>query len=313
MGYLNLFRPDVRLLTLPFGGFLGDTSDDNCSVLVKEVINSLRRGEADLAIFEPLNTNSALYRCVRSSPAWFCRDYLGTSQVHRSMALFESAEAFHQSLSTKVRKNLKWQAKKIVADYCGEVRLSSHRAPSELEVVFTDVEEIAKKTYQRGLGVGFSDNAENRARLRLEADKGWLHAHILYLGDRPSAFWLSTAYKGTLHSNFMGYDPGFAKHSPGMYLVIRVIEELCTPNGTNKLEQVDFGLGDAQYKQVLASSSWQEAELYIFSPSLKGVTLNFLRTSLGLLNRTVRRILDKTKLLPRIKNLWRKSARKTAS
>ncbi|HVB57956.1 MAG TPA: GNAT family N-acetyltransferase [Candidatus Acidoferrales bacterium] len=311
-GYLTLFRPNVRMLTLPFGGLLGDGSDESCAALIDGVIETLRRGEADLAVFEPINTKSAFYSYVRTSPAWFCRDYIHTIQVHRSMTLFESAEAFRQSLSPKVRKNLKWQAKKMFADYSGEIRLATYGSAAELEVVFADVEEIARKTYQRALDVGFSDNSENRARLQLEAEKGWLRAYILYVANKPCAFWLGTLYKGTFHSDFMGYDPAFAKYSPGTYLVANVIDELCQAKGPDKLVQLDFGLGDAQYKQVLGTNSWYESGPYIFAPSAKGLILNLVWTSSGLLDRSARRVLAATNLLPRIKKLWRTSARRSS-
>jgi CelD/BcsL family acetyltransferase involved in cellulose biosynthesis len=309
VGYLRLFRHKIRMLTLPFGGLLGDASDENCAAIVTAVMESLRQGEADVAIFEPVNVKSALYRCALTAPPQRCRDHLRTSHTHRSMALFESIEAFQQSLSTKVRKNLKWQAKKILGGHPGKVRLAHYDSPRDLELILKDTEEIAKKTYQRGLGVGFADNSENRARMKLEAEKGWLRAYVLYLDSKPSAFWLGTVYKGTFHSDFMGYDPACAKYSPGMYLVTNVIEDLCKPNGTGKIDELDFGLGDAQYKQVLGTNSWEESEIYIFAPSFRGFILNSLRTSLSSLDRVAKKTLDRTKLLPRVKNMWRKSAR----
>jgi hypothetical protein len=313
IGYLTLFQPNVRLLTLPFGGLLGRASDESCRALVREVINSLRRGEADLALFEPVPTESPLYHCVQTSPAWFCKDYLHTSQIHRSMAVPDSVESFYASLSPKVRKNLKWQAKKLLNDFSGEVRIACYCSPADLEVMIKDVESVAQKTYQRGLGVGFSNKSETRARLKLEAEMGWLRGYVLYLADKPCAFWLGTAYQRTFHSNFMGYDPAYANNSPGMFLVTKVLEGLCKQNGTGRPTQVDFGLGDAQYKKVLGTTSWEESGLYIFAPSLKGFTLNFLATSLGSLDRFARKLLDRTNLLGRIKNLWRKSARRTAA
>ena len=127
-GYLTLLRPKLRLLTLPFGGFIGDATAQTAESVVREVIRSLRRGEADMAVFEPVDTRSALHEEVLNRVSWLCRDYLHTSQVHRTMTLQNSAELFQQSLSPKVRKNLKWQAKKILEDYGGavEIRLRWH-------------------------------------------------------------------------------------------------------------------------------------------------------------------------------------------
>ncbi len=200
---------------------------------------------------------------------------------------------------------MKWQAKKLLADYSGEVRIASFASNTDLDVMIRDIEAVSRKTYQRGLGVGFIDNAETRARLRLEAERGWLRGFVLYLANQPCAFWLGTIYKGTFHSNFMGYDPAHAKHSPGMFLITRVVESLCGAEEADKLREVDFGLGDAQYKEVLGTSVWQEAGVYIFAPSAKGILLNFLKTSLGVLDRIGRKVLGRTKLLPGLKSFWR--------
>src|SRR5579863_4385888 len=132
LGYLTLLRPKVRVLTLPFGGLLGSASRENCDVLVSEVMKSLRRGEADLAVFEPMDTRSPLSQSARTLPAWICRDYCRTAQVHRSMDLFGDAEAFRLSLSPKARKNLRWQAKKLLSDFPGEVRIASYASSADL-------------------------------------------------------------------------------------------------------------------------------------------------------------------------------------
>lgn len=64
----------------------------------------------------------------------------------------------------------------------------------------------------------------------------------------------------------MVYDPKYSKHSPGMFLIIRVIEGLCDRHGSDKVTEVDFGLGDAQYKAVIGNREWQESSVYMTSP-----------------------------------------------
>src|SRR5262249_50397213 len=146
----------------------------------------------------------------------------------RSMLIPENVEAFYASLSAKVRKNLKYQAKKLVNDFKGDARVVCYQSSNDLDIMIRDAESIAQKTYQRALGVGFADNAETRARMKLETENGWSRSYILYLEKKPVAFWLGVAYKNVFHSNYMGYDPAIAKYSPGMYLVTTVIEQMST-------------------------------------------------------------------------------------
>ena len=92
-------------------------------------------------------------------------------------------------------------------------------------------DQITGKSYQRGLGVGFVNDPQARERLRLKATKGWLRAYVLYLADCPCAFWMGDINRGIFGSDYLAFDPAFAKYSPGMYLILQVIEGFC--NGSD--------------------------------------------------------------------------------
>lgn len=309
IGYSVLFRPKVRLLTFIYGGLLGNASAGNSEVLVREIVNSLRRGEADAAMLEPLRLDSSICYYATRTPGFLSCDYLPVRQIHRIMNAYRSGEDFYRSLSSKARKNLKWQAKKLLSDYSNDVHVVCFRRTSELDRMIRDVEEIAKRTYQRRLGVGFVDDAAMRQQLQLEAKRERLAGYVLYVAGRPCAFWIGILYRGTFYSGFMGYDPSFAKYSPGMFLVTKVVEDFCNGAANMGVGRIDFGLGDAQYKEVLGNHQWEEALLYIFAPSLKGVSFNLLRTSTVLVNEVAKKIFERARLLRRIKKKWRGSTR----
>ena len=145
-----------------------------------------------------------------------------------------------------------------------------------------------------------------RRRLAIEADKGWVRAYVLYVQNTPWAFWIGNLYDGTFHSDFMGYDPNLRKHSPGMFLLVKVIEDFCNRRGCGEqVSKIDFGLGDAQYKEVLGNLEWNDASLYIFSVGARGVAVNLLRTPFIFLERTARKALGLMRPLDRMKRKWR--------
>lgn len=309
LGYKTLWQAPVRQLTLIHGGALGNLTTANCQAFVREIRNSLRRGEADLAFLNHVPTDSPLYASASQSPGFLSRDHFPTVAVQRSTTLPASVEELFRGLSRKVRKNLKWQAKKIVEDFGGEVRIRGFRGIAELDELTRDVEEIARKTYQRGLGVGFIDDDNMRPRLRFEAERGWLRAHVLYVTGKACAFWIGSLYGWTFYSSFMGYDPAYAKYSPGMYLIMKTVEGFINRSGTTGPSQIDWGLGDAQYKEVLGNRDWKEAPLYIFAPTFRGIRLSALRTPLALTDRTLRNVLERSALLSKVKKIWRSRAR----
>src|SRR5262249_24075617 len=137
--------------------------------------------------------------------------------------------------------NRRYEANKLQNDGGRIVRYESE---ADIDRVMEHAESIACRTYQRGLGVGFVANDENRQRFLVDAKRGRFRAYFLYLGEKPIAFFLGTLHKNVLYDNFTAYDPAHAKYSPGTFLFYKIFEELCRDG----IKAVDFGFGDAWYK-----------------------------------------------------------------
>jgi hypothetical protein len=310
IGYQTVLKPKVRLLNFVWGGTLGNLSRENSEVMVSEVLSSLAHGEADLAVFNNIPVDTPIYHAATQVPGFLGRDRFPALQIHRSLVLPASLGEFHTRLSRKSFSTQKRKARKLMQEFGGNVEVLCLRRPSDLERLIDDVGEIAKKTYHRGLGVGFVADDEMRRRLYLDAKNGTLRAFLLYLGGKPCAFWLGTVYQKTFHSGYLGFDPAYKSSSPGMFLTMRVIEGLCDHNIADVIKEVDFGLGDAQYKQVLGNRSWQDATVYILGPSLRGLALNAIRTPIVLIDHLAKRALAKVGAVQTNKRAWRDHVRK---
>jgi CelD/BcsL family acetyltransferase involved in cellulose biosynthesis len=304
-GYKTLLRPNARILTFIYKGLLGDASGENIKALVQEVIDSLKRKEADAAMLGHVRTETPLSELGLHMPGFLCRDHGTSATMHRSMALAGSMDAMYAGLSKKSRTSLRSKLKKFEAEFPGQAKIRAFRAAADFEDMMRDIEQVAAKTYQRGLGVGFDTSQAMRERLHLEIAKGWLRAFVLYLGDKPVAFWIGKLYQNSFCSDSMGYDPAFGKHSPGIFLIMHVVEYFCGEKSEDRARQIDFGFGDAQYKTVLANEEWQESSIYIFAPSVKGIGINLLRMPTAWLNHWAQEILGKTSLLVKVKRMWR--------
>ena len=309
LGYARLFAPKLRILNIVYQGVLGNLSGEGSEALVSEILAALNRRDADAAVFRFLKTDSPLYPIATQSTPIFQRDHCLAPQTHRGMNLPDGAQALRARFSVKVRKNHRWQANKLLHDYSGNIRVKCFRESSELDQLFRDAEEVAQKTYQRGLRVGFEDSQNMRERLAFEARRGGLRAYVLYVGDRPSAFWIGTLYKETFFSSFMGYDPSLARYSPGTYLLLQVIDGFCL-GSEREVRAIDFGLGDAAYKELLGDHQWQEATVYLFGRNPRCIVLNLLRTPILLLDRALRHALQRTNLLSRVKHAWRQRVKR---
>ena len=303
LGYFGMGFP-ARIMCFVNGALRGLPSQENCELLVNEILRSLSLREADAVHLHFLRRKSELWRLATKKPGLLCRDYLRTPLKHFATALPATVEEFYRGLSSGTRWQARSKHKKLLRDYGGNVRICCFRDVAELEGLIQDVERVAKKSYQRGLGVGFIDSPERREQLRFMAERGCLRGYILYIAERPCAFWMGNVNRTTFISDYTAYDPEFEKYSPGMCLILKVIEGFCAGDREG-VKEVDFATGYAQYKEVLANREWDEESVYIFAPTIKGISLNLVRSFIVGIDQAVKRALAQTSLLQRIKKRWR--------
>jgi CelD/BcsL family acetyltransferase involved in cellulose biosynthesis len=278
------------------GAQRGNTSPEVSELLLREALESLRRGEADLCRLEMLRADTALYRLARSLPGILGRDHSVVRQPHWYMELSETYEEVLKGLSHDLRKEIKRTAKRIQADF-GSVVVKCFEKPDDLEILIRDVESIAATSWHRRVGGGFRNTERVRQLLLFQAKRGWLLAYVLYVEAKPRAFWLGHLYQGVFCSEYMAFDPDFSKYSPGTVLQARVLEDLCAKHA----KSIDLGLGDLLYKTRLGTSRHEDAELYICPATVRGLALSAARTLTFFANETPKALLLHLGLLSRLK------------
>lgn len=300
VGYLKFPVPKLRILNFVYGGWLGDCSEKNAKLLIGSVQESLRAGEADAAMLHYADLSSALVHCATSLPSRLCIDHLIEPQNHwfREGRI---GSGFLAGLPSNERHNQRRRAKMRAADF-RDIKIETFQTPDQVDRLMRDAEAVASTSYQRGLGVGFAHTPLIRGRLDFEAHKGWLQGHILYLDSRPVAFWIMSVRNKLALSDYVAFNPDYAKYAPGMYLMISAIE------GLRDVDLIDFGGGDARYKELFGNKLQQEATVYIFAPTTKSIAVNALRTGARAAHLSAKRALPH---LAAIKRRWRTRKRKS--
>ena len=310
LGYRKLSTAPLRFLTLIHGGVLGEDREEYASLLVSAVWDTLKRHDVDVACFHGVDDDTALYREARKAGWLLTRDLFPVSLPRWRLKLAATYEQVVQRRSANTRHNLKRYSKRFEKTFGNQFEIRSFREGDDLEEMLADTELIARKTYVRGLGVGFVPDEQTRRISSLAANKGWLRAQILYLKGEPCAFWNGFLYRRTFFTWTTGYQPHLAEFRPGMYLLQKLLEELCNEGST---DEVDFGFGDAQYKRDVCDHEKLQAAVLLFAPSAKGIALNSLRTPLIYATNTARSLLVRTGLQQKIKKAWRRRVTGTAS
>ena len=303
-GYKKIYSPKVRYLKIIYGGIVGDISYGRGTIMVKNLLQTLTRGKIDFVYLDHLKVDSTLYRLALKIPGIFSRDLFPASHIHRKLLLKGDLSEFYRRRSRNTRENARRYSKKLEKKYNDKLLIKAFSSVDELNSVMKDMEIVASKTYQRGLGVGFFNSEIHYAIMKLAFERKWMRIWILYIDDKPCAFWHGYLFNGVFWIDIPGYDPEYRSDRVGLYLFIKMIEDLCQ---IQDAKAIDYGFGEAQYKQSYSDEVWHEAVVYMFSPRFKGIRLNGLRTAVDMTFRLVKWTLDRTDLYQKIKTAWRHS------
>lgn len=301
-GYREVYRPRVRALTLVPGGVVApDPSAER--ELARSLLESLGKQEADVLVFPSLRHGSELFATVYAGVGAFRRSHFAEIRTHRRLTLPAGFEEFFASRTKKVRSGVRYDRKRLEQRLGSRLRLERLDAPGDLDRIFRDLVRVAELTYQSGLGAGFADTPERRRLTELSLERGWFRAWVLYDEQTPIAFWQGNVYRRVYHSGTTGYDPAYRKDRVGIYLLMRVIEDLC---GEPDVDIFDFGFGDAEYKRHFSDEAWEETDLIVFGPTPRALLINATRTAVMGSAKGLRRGLERAGIADRVKRTWRR-------
>jgi len=302
IGYFNPVRIPAKILTVIYQGLIGDIDDEIAQQLVHHIWTVLARGEADAVVFHQLSEHSPLLRALLvHGPKFFC-EKMPIWSTHRAVTLPEEPGFLLKTMRSKHRSWIRGRYSKLEEAFPGKVSWRWMQHFNDVPALCDGLEQVAHRTYQRGLGAGFVNNEEHRQRFQVLASRGQLRVQLLEIEGQIQAFWVGTVYKGVFHSSETGYVPDLRVYEPGTLVFLQLVDEL-VKEGVRRL---DFGLGDASYKERFGDECWREATLRLFAPTFKGF---YLKTMLGLsriLDSATRGLLQKTGLLDRLKTGWRR-------
>jgi len=297
------WRSKVRRLALFHAGFMGRTDACATEFVTRHLVRSIRELGVDLMLWDGVEQESPLRRFLRTTPNPLCRDYLARGSEHWIMHLPASLE---ELLQKRMNKKRRYWARRIIRtvekDFSGAVRHAHFCTAESVEALWKDVQAVARQSYQWALGVGFRDTEEQRGRLEIAARKGWLRAWVLYLGDRPAAFWLCTLHGDSLCLDYTGFDPAFRKYEVGTVALFQIFDEMCKAG----VKHVDLGGGSYVYKQKFGNHQFDEASILTFAPTFRGVTLNLFRLLILGPVELVRWVAGCFGLEPALKKLWQR-------
>ena len=301
MGYRTLFKLNVRQIVILQEGFLGERNTAISQAMVLQILASLRGGVADRAILCNVDITSEFYRFAKIMPKIWLREYANEITLRWRTELPSSLDEFLKQRSKKHKYWLRRIGRVFEEKYGGQVHYKIFQKKSEVAYFCSEAEKVAQNSYQRGLGVGFINTTKVRRRLELAAEKGWIRAYVIFIGEEPLAFWCGSLYNGVMYLDSTGYKLAYRKYELGTILFLKMVEDLCNSRAT----EINYGTGTSFYKERFGNKSCVEAFVGIHAPSAKGFFTSALITVAAVANHVGKNVAGKLRVVDIIKKQWR--------
>jgi CelD/BcsL family acetyltransferase involved in cellulose biosynthesis len=138
-------------------------------------------------------------------------------------------DKYLESRSSQTRRE--WRRKRRRLEEGSSLRLRLVTEPGEARDAMADVLEIERHSWKQETGTSFTaDTGVEGFYLELAeacAARGWLRLHLLYLDGQPVAHAIGVRYRSELLALKTSYDLRFAERSPGVAMMLTLIEQAC--------------------------------------------------------------------------------------
>jgi CelD/BcsL family acetyltransferase involved in cellulose biosynthesis len=174
-------------------------------------------------------------------------------------------EGYMARFSGKTRSTLRRKAKKLAKE-TGGYTVSEHRTPQEVEQFLDLALPLSSRTYQaRLLDAGLPANPPARAVMLEAAADDRMRCFLLRAGGEAIAYLMLPIVGRTLVYAHLGYDPAWARLSPGTVLQMEALERLFAEG---RYRWFDFTEGDGAHKELFGTHAAFCASLVLLRPTL---------------------------------------------
>ncbi|MGY6637827.1 MAG: GNAT family N-acetyltransferase [Erythrobacter sp.] len=159
-------------------------------------------------------------------------------------------EGYLARFSSKTRSTLRRKARKL-GEQAGGYRVTEHRTAREVEAFLSLALPLSARTYQaRLLNAGLPDSPAARRVMLEAAEADQLRCFLLHVANEAVAYLALPVAGQTLVYAHLGYDPAWARLSPGTVLQMDALEHLF---GENRYRWFDFTEGEGAHKALFGT------------------------------------------------------------
>lgn len=202
--------------------------------------------------------------------------------------------SYMSQLSSKTRSTMGRKVRKFEKASGGDIKWSVYQSVPEMDRFHSLARKISKLTYQEklfdaGLPVDKSFITEMHGNAKADTVRGF----ILFFADKPISY-LYLPIKGErVIYGYLGFDPTFAKYSPGTVLQLLALEYLFSES---RYQFFDFTEGEGTHKSTFSTHEQYCGNVYYLRKNLRNIALVRLHCMIRGLSQYADSILIKTGL-----------------
>lgn len=303
VGYLTLGHLRIRSLVLSFGGMVGARTDSDVARAVTALSDQLEQGEADMVYVPKVDASSPLFTALDRLP--LKRRSTGQPMPHWTVGLADSWTQFLDRRSGSSRRRLRHDDRKFERAFPKSVVTRRLDLPEHRHRLVDDLQAVTGQTYQRALGLSITGTDLEAHLMARELERGRLRVWMVYVDEQPVAFWWGILRHGILYIGSTGYDHSYARVRAGYYAMRRMLEDL---NDDPEATTVDFGSGDADYKERFGTRLTVEADVGVYGTGRRPRMLKLLLASTAQVDRAGKWLVESTGRTDTVKRWLRRRA-----
>jgi CelD/BcsL family acetyltransferase involved in cellulose biosynthesis len=304
LGYITVRGPSLACLEVVYGGTVTDGSIPARRAIVDHIAGVIRSGRAQHVMVNHVRADDPIRvdlekigaTAASAEPHWVTEVTPGS---------FDQTMSGH---SAKHRSNLRRLDRRLADEFQGALSLDVYTQPDEIPRFLELASGVARQTYQTGLDAGLVDATLWLQLLTADARLGRTRCFILAGAGRPIAYQIATLDGDRCYLEGTGYLPEYQRFGPGTVLFMRVLRDLCEQG----MRIIDFGFGEADYKRLYGTASWQEVVLHLYGEGLRPVAARAIDSAIGRLAALAGHAARGAGAAGRLKRAWRSRLRRKA-
>lgn len=222
--------------------------------------------------------------------------------LHSYIEMSGDFEDYAAQFSSKTRSTIKRKVRKF-SEYTNGLDFRVFRRPEEMQQFHTEARAVSALTYQeRLLDAGLPACPSFVERLHQRAADDQIRGYLLYDRGRPVSYLYCPIKGDSVEYAFLGYDPEYAKLSPGTVLQWLALEDLFAEK---RHRFFDFTEGEGDHKLLFSTHQATCSNLLLLEPTARTRISLQAHRSLDTFGRSAATLLDRMGLKGRLKKLVR--------